>query len=356
MNHTLRRQRLLDELESLELDALLVTRLTNIRYLAGFTGSTAYLIFGRDPVIGVDFRYREQVEKEVSGIDVQHVESSRQLWPTIVGLVGASGGRIGVEATTLSLAQYLDLGELAGVELVPTHGLIEKLRMIKDEDEIAAIREAARLTDEAMNDLLPLLEPGMTEHRVAGEIELLQRAKGGERDASEIIVASGTRSALPHGIATSRRLQAGEPVMFDLGTVVDGYLSDLTRTVHLGPASDEFRQIYAVVLEALQRALDDIAPGMRGDEAHALAGDVIAEAGYGDRFGHSLGHSIGLDVHEPPLLSPRDPTVVEPGMVFTVEPGIYVPGVGGVRIEDVVVVREDGCELLSHAPRELVEL
>jgi Xaa-Pro aminopeptidase len=357
MNYEGRRSRLLQELEALELDSLLVVRMTNIRYLTGFSGTTAFLVFGREPVIVVDFRYRDQVEREVKGIRINQVTSSREVWPATLEVLGeVGGGRIGLEATTLPLSQYLDVQQRNGRELVPTRDVVERLRYRKEPEEIDAIRRAVELTDEAMHDLLGVIEPGMTEHRVAGEIERLQRAKGGERSASEMIVASGPRSALPHGIASDRMIEPGGPVMFDLGTVVDGYLADLTRTIHLGPASDRFREIYAIVGEAQLRAEDGIRPGMTGREADALARDHIAAAGYGERFGHALGHSIGLDNHETPALSPYDTTVLEPGMVVTVEPGIYLPGVAGVRTEDVVVIGEDGCEILTKSPKELIEL
>jgi Xaa-Pro aminopeptidase len=333
---------------------LLVTRLTNIRYLTGFSGTTAFLVLSESPTIVVDFRYREQVSREVD-VPIHEVQSSREVWPAAIGLVGGFG-RVGVEANSLTLAQHLDLTAQNGAEWVPTRGLIEEIRYRKEPEEVEAIREAVRITDEAMNEILGIVEPGLSEHRVAGEIERLQRAKGGERSASEIIVASGPRTSMPHGIATERLLGPGEPLMFDLGTVVRGYLGDLTRTVHLGPASEEFKAIYQVVLAAQTRAEEEIRPGMTGQQADALARDHIVAAGYGDYFGHSLGHAIGLDNHETPLFSPHDPTVIEPGMVMTVEPGIYVPGVGGVRIEDVVVVREDGCEVLTEAPKELIEL
>jgi Xaa-Pro aminopeptidase len=351
-----RRQRVQEELDAAGLDALLVTRLTNIRYLTGFTGTTAFLVLGAEPAIVVDFRYREQAAREVD-VPVHEVESSREVWPAAMRLLREGGfRRVGLEAAHTTLLQYLDLTSANGVEWSPTRELVERIRYRKEPGEIDAIREAIRITDETMDDILGIVEPGMSEHRVAGEIERLQRAKGGERSASEIIVASGPRTALPHGIASERVIGAGEPVMFDLGTVVDGYLADLTRTIHLGTASHEFRHMYDVVHEALQRAEDGIRPGMTGREADAIARDHITGAGYGDRFGHSLGHAIGLDNHETPLFSPHDPTVIEAGMVMTVEPGIYVPGVGGVRIEDVVVVRDDGCEVLTQNQKELIEL
>ena len=356
MNHARRRDVVREQLDALGVDALLVTRMTNVRYLTGFSGTTAFLILAEEPAIVVDFRYAEQAGREVD-VAIHRVQSSREVWPATLALLSQlAPTRLGVEAATLTLAQHLDLGARTGLEPVPTNGLVERVRSIKDADEIEAIREAVLLSDAAYADVLGIVQAGMTEHRVAGEVERLQRAKGGERSASEIIAASGLRTSLPHGIATDRVLGANEPLMLDMGTVVRGYLADLTRTVHLGPAPPQFREIYAVVLEAQRRALDGIRPGMTGIEVDALSRDVITAAGYGERFGHSLGHGIGLDVHETPLFSPHDPTPAEAGMVMTVEPGIYVPGVGGVRIEDVVVVREDGCELLTTAPKELIEL
>jgi Xaa-Pro aminopeptidase len=357
MNYPERRLGLSQQLDANGVDALLVTRMTNIRYLTGFSGTTAFLIFDDNPVIIVDFRYSEQVEREVHGLQIERVMSARELWGTTVRLIGERGiGRLGVEGRTLTVSQFLELQGAAGFQTVATTDVVEQLRYRKEPAEIEAIRRAIELTDEALADLLTILEPGMTEHRVAGEIERLQRAKGGERSASEIIVASGPRSALPHGIATDRVLATDEPVMFDLGTVVGGYLADLTRTIHLGSPTAEFRRIYEIVGEAQRRAEAAIRPGMAAREADAVAREYISENGYGDKFGHSLGHSIGLDNHETPALSPYDDTVLEPGMVVTVEPGIYLPGVAGVRTEDVVVVTDAGCEILTRSPKELIEL
>lgn len=357
MNNSARRSRVAEILEEQQLDALLVTRMTNIRYLTGFSGTTAYLIMSAKPTIVVDFRYREQVEREVAGIDVHEVVSAREVWPATIKLLGEAGfGRLGLERGSLQLGEYLDLQSIDGLELAPTRDLVEQLRYCKEPEEIDAIRRAVQMTDEVMADLLGILRPGVSEHEIAGEVERLQRAKGGERSASEIIVASGPRTALPHGIASDRVVKGGEPIMFDLGTVVDGYLADLTRTIHLGPASERFREIYGIVGRAQELAEEAIRPGMTARDADGIARDVISAAGYGSCFGHSLGHSIGLDNHESPALSPHDETVLEPGMVLTVEPGIYVAGELGVRTEDVVVVRDDGCEVLTRAPKELIEL
>lgn len=357
MDYSGRMSRLIAQLPELGVDALLVSRMTNIRYLTGFTGTTAYLVVATEPLLAVDFRYREQVRDQVKHVDIRESVSSRELWPdTLNALKSGALKNLGVESGTLTVDRFLQLSDIAGVSVVPTENAVERLRYRKDDREIAAIRAAAQIADEVAEEMIGVITAGMSEHQIAGEIELRQRSRGGERSASEIIVASGPRSSLPHGIATSRTVGPNEPVMLDLGTAVDGYLSDLTRTYHVGSPGSELGRIHQVVAEAQQRALEAIRPGMTGREADAFARDHIRSQGYGDYFGHSLGHSIGLDNHETPLLSPYDETVLEPGMVTTVEPGIYVPGVGGVRIEDMVVITDNGCELLTNSRRDFVQL
>jgi Xaa-Pro aminopeptidase len=357
MDYAARRQRALHSLEEPHLDALLITRMTNIRYLTGFSGSTAMLILGPEPTLIADFRYRSQIEREVEGLTVRMVDSVMELWPEVERLLRVPANRrVGFEAAFLPAERYLALSARDGVEWVPTTGAVEGLRHVKDAEEVAALREAMRITDGAMSDALGAIAPGATELHVSGVIELSQRDRGGEHSASDILVSSGARTALPHGTPTSRTLAADEPVMVDLGTVVQGYLGDLTRTVHIGPAPAEFKEIYAIVLEAQHRALDAIAPGKSGKEIDAVAREHITAAGHGERFGHSLGHGIGLDNHESVMLSPYSVMILEPGMVTTVEPGIYLPGFGGVRIEDTVVITEDGYDNLTSSPKELLEL
>jgi len=357
MDYAARRDRALAAIDAAELDALLVTRMTNIRYLTGFSGSTGLLVLGAEPALVVDFRYRSQAQRQVEGLPLRIVDSVFQLWPELERalLVGAHK-RIGFDGDHLSATRYLALAAHDGPRWQQAAGLVERLRACKDAAELAALRQAMAITDGAWEDALGALRPGVTELHCSGQIELFQRDRGGEKAASDILVSSGPRTALPHGTPTERELAAGEPVMTDLGAVVDGYLGDLTRTVHLGPAPDDFRELYAIVLEAQQQALDALAPGKRGCDVDAVARGVIADAGHGERFGHSLGHAIGLDNHEAPLLSPFNETVLEPGMVTTVEPGIYVPGRGGVRIEDTVVVTETGYENLTSSRKELIEL
>jgi Xaa-Pro aminopeptidase len=357
MDYVGRRSRLAQRLTEHGLDGLLITKMTNIRYLTGFTGTTAYLLFSESPVLTVDFRYREQAGRESGDVEVRFSTSSQELWPDTVKVLRESRlERVGVESANMVVARYLELLDLPGIRIVPVRDTVERLRWNKDAEEIAAIREAARIADEVAEEMIDVIKPGMTEHRVAGEIELRQRSRGGERSASEIIVASGPRSSMPHGIASDRVIGEGEPVMLDLGTVVQGYLSDLTRTYHVGRPSAELERIHRIVHEAQELAEAQIRPGMTGRQADAIARDHIVSSGFGDRFGHSLGHSIGLDNHEFPLLSPFDSTVIEVGMVTTVEPGIYVPGVGGVRIEDMVIFTETGCEVVSASRRDLAQV
>lgn len=357
MDHAARRERALEAIDAAGLDALLVTRMTNIRYLTGFSGSTGLLVLGAEPAMVIDFRYRSQVQREVEGLPLRIVDSVFELWPELERalLVGAHR-RIGFDGDHLNATRYLQLTAHDGADWRQAAGLVERLRARKDADEIAALRTAMAITDGAWDDALRIFEPGATELHCSGEIELFQRDRGAEKSASDILVSSGPRTALPHGAPTGRVLAAGEPVMADLGAVSDGYLGDLTRTVHLGGAPEDFRELYAIVLEAQQRSLDALAPGKLGREVDAVARGVIADAGHGERFGHSLGHAIGLDNHEAPLLSPYSDTVLEPGMVTTVEPGIYIPGRGGVRIEDTVVITETGYENLTSSPKELIEL
>jgi Xaa-Pro aminopeptidase len=357
MDYAGRRAAVRSKLDELELDTLLVTRMTNIRYLTGFTGSAGTLLLRADPLLIVDHRYASQVAEQVSDLEIRTVVNSREVWPeTLREMTRGRSVRSGFEADTLTAGQYLALTATDGVECVPTHGLVEALRAIKDVVELDAIRAAVRLTDATFSALLALVMPGLTELRVAGEIELAQRSRGSERSPYDVIVASGPRSALPHGMASARTIGAGEPVMFDFGGVVDGYASDLTRIVHIGPPSAELRRIHGIVLEALHLAKAALRPGMTAREADAVGRAHIDANGYGEAFGHSLGHSIGLDVHETPVLSPHDGTTLERGMVLAVEPAIYLPGIGGVRIEDVVVLTDAGAETLTASDRSLIEL
>ena len=347
------RQKLMEE----ELDAILITQPENRRYLSGFTGSAGVLLISAEQaILATDFRYYEQVAREAPRFQLAKIESGEKfvdLLPDLIAQVGAR--RVGFEAAHLPYAQYQEWAEVAeGFELVPTKEWVEDLRAVKDEGELEAIRRAVALADEAMAHILNVMEPGMTERAVAWEIEAYMRTHGADKAAFDIIVASGPKGAMPHARPGDAPLRAGEPIVMDIGARMDGYHSDLTRTVCLGEPDDRFREIYDIVLRAQLAAEEGIRAGMTGREADALARSVIEEAGYGEYFGHGLGHGVGLAVHEKPRLSKlSEEEVLQPGMVVTIEPGIYLPDWGGVRIEDMVVVGEDGVEVLTHASKRV---
>lgn len=340
------------KLDEAGLEALLVASSVNRRYLSGFTGTAGVLLFTpAGQYLLTDFRYRTQAPAQAP--DYRVVEHAPELMDTVKELLAEDGvKRLGFEERHVPYGDWAAWSEkLAPVELVPAGELAESLRMKKDEDEVEVIREAAALADAAFQHILTVVRPGVTELELAAELETFMRKGGASGPSFDTIVASGERSALPHGVASDRRLQPGEFVTFDFGAYYNGYCSDLTRTIVVGTPTDRHREIYEIVLEAQQHALDNLKPGMTGREADALTRDIIARYGYGEFFGHGTGHGIGMEIHEAPRLSLRSDTVLEPGMVVTVEPGIYIPGFGGVRIEDDVVVTDAGIRVLTSSPK-----
>jgi Xaa-Pro aminopeptidase len=265
--------------------------------------------------------------------------------------------RLGFESSDLTFAAYQRLTEALsqiqeGPQLVPTEGLVESLRAVKEEEELRLISKAIELNDAAFEQVSQSLRPRMTEKEVAWELERYIRENGGESIAFELIVASGPNSALPHARPSERRLRAGEPIIIDMGAKVEGYCSDMTRTICLGEPDETFKRIYDIVLGAQLTAIATLEAGMSGEQADRLARTVIEEAGYGESFGHGLGHGLGLNVHEPPRLGKDSTDTLAEGMVTTIEPGIYLPGWGGVRIEDVVVLEEGKAKVLSKASKQ----
>jgi len=304
-------------------------------------------------VLFTDFRYIEQARQEAGGFILHQL--GRHLLPEFSAwLAREGGGRIGFEAAHWSLADYQELTRLVPPErLAPRTGVVEQLRAAKDQDEIECIARAAAIDDRAWARLVPSIGPGLTEQDLAAELEYLLRREGAEGSAFPTIVASGPRAALPHGVASAKRIEPGELVIFDFGARCQGYASDITRTVAVGQPGQRELDVYRIVAEAQRIALVSLRPGLTGREVDALARDHIQQAGYGEFFGHGLGHSVGIEVHEEPMLSPSGEQVLTAGMVVTVEPGIYLPGVTGVRIEDLVVLTETGHQNLTHSPKEL---
>ncbi len=350
---------LVDRLTSAHVDAVLLTGLSNIRYLTGFSGSSALLVVTpREVVLITDFRYQTQVADEVGDIARISIEAS-SLWSGLWTQLGTllSVRIIGFETAHIQHRDFQRLVESgARWQWRPTSDMVEALRERKDDAEIARITEAAGVATRALERTLPLIHAGMTELAVAGVLEKALRDEGSEGFPFPSIVASGPRSALPHARSSPRVIERDEFLLMDFGAEVGGYCSDMTRTVVIGRATEQHRVIYDVVQVANARAASGVRAGMTGRDADAIARQYIERAGYGEQFGHSLGHGIGLEVHEAPRLARTAEATLPENAVVTIEPGVYQPGWGGVRIEDDVVLRAAGPTILTQFPRELLEL
>lgn len=337
-------------------DAFMVSNDLNRRYLSGFDGSAGTLLISQEKAYLVtDFRYVEQANAQVKGFEVK--KRGDDLHQILNQLFTECGWRkIAFESKQVSYADYIEMNEKLGVELIPLDGAVEKLRMIKNKSELEILRNGAQELDSAFSYICTRLRAGVTEKEIDLELEFYLRRNGAEAASFRFIVASGERGALPHGAATTKKLAQGELVTIDFGAVYDGYATDMTRTVAIGSTDQRQREIYGIVEEARSAAAAFVKPGIKANEADQVARDIIEKAGYGNYFGHGLGHGVGLETHELPTLNPRSTTMLEAGMVVTVEPGIYIPGWGGVRIEDMVLVTADGAELLTSSPRELITI
>jgi Xaa-Pro aminopeptidase len=345
-----RGDRLAAGLAERELDLMLVTELVNVRYLTGFGGTNGACVCGPNTrLLLTDFRYTERAGAEVEGWEVVTV---RDDW--LGGVAARLAGRFGFEDDRMPVRTLERLrGKLAeGAEPVPAGGTVEKLRRVKDEGELEAIAAAAELADEVWRWSLERGLAGRSEREVARAAEARIRELGGD-PSFPAIVAAGPNGALPHAEPGEREIGGGELVVFDMGAMLDGYCSDGTRTLATGEPGERAREVYEVVRGAQQAALDAVAAGIGGEQLDDVARKRIAAAGHGERFGHGLGHGVGLEVHEAPHVSPRSKDTLEANEVVTIEPGVYLPGELGVRIEDLVVVAEDGCRNLSGLPKEL---
>ncbi|MFC0522649.1 M24 family metallopeptidase [Pontibacillus salicampi] len=349
-------QRIREALEKENLDGLLITDGKNRRYMTNFTGTAGVVFITKEKAILItDFRYTKQAAEQVSEYEiVQHTGPIQEEVASIAKELEIK--RLGFEKQHLTYAEFETYQRVLESEFVPTGGQIEKLRLIKTEDEIKILKEAAEIADKAFEHILNYIKPGVKEIEVSNELEFFMRRQGATSSSFDIIVASGYRSALPHGVASDKVIQSGELVTLDFGALYKGYCSDITRTVAVGEISDELHTIYDTVLQAQLRGMEGLKAGITAKEADDLTRDFIKEKGYGSYFGHSTGHGIGLDVHEGPGLSFRSQETLKPGMVVTVEPGIYVPDVGGCRIEDDTVITEHGNERLSTSTKELIKL
>jgi Xaa-Pro aminopeptidase len=346
---------------------LLVTTPANIRWLSGFSGSAGFLLVtGAAATLTTDGRYRTQSREQLSaagveaqiGISIGGLQAQRDA----LAVASSDVGTLGLEAdqVTWSAVRTWE-GVLPGLDLTPTRGVVEGLRMAKDPAEVARMERAAAIADDALASVLPLLAAAgrgsgsdLTESRFAAELDHAMRQRGAEESAFETIVASGENSAKPHARPGDRRLGAGDPVVVDFGAVFDGYRSDMTRTFCIGgDPTGELARVFEVVAESQRAGVESVAPGVNAGSVDQACRQVIAASGWGDRFEHGTGHGVGLDIHEGPSVAPGSPAILVPGTVVTVEPGVYLPGTGGVRIEDTLVVTEDGSRPLTQFPKEV---
>lgn len=345
-------------IKKLSVNAILVSNGNNMRYVSGFAGETGYLLISdKRHIVITDFRYTIQAELEAEGYEVITIGKGGYE-EAINGIIETEGiDRLGFEAEDTLFATYLRLKDKLQVrELVPVGNEITKLRRIKTPRELEMIKKAEAIGDQVFTEILDYIKPGMTELEIAAKLEYLLKVNGGQTVSFPAIVASGVNSAMPHAVPTGKKVEAGDFLTMDFGCVYEGYCSDMTRTIVIGKASQKQKEIYNLVLQAQLAALDFIKAGLQGKEVDQVARDIIYNAGYEGCFGHGLGHSVGLHIHENPRLSMLEEDILEAGMTETVEPGIYIKGFGGVRIEDLVVVTRDGHENFTFSNKKLIEL
>lgn len=349
--------KLKEKLKEKNIEAFLVTKRENVRYLSQFTGTAGKLLITQnDSIFITDFRYLDQAADQTDGCVIEEI-SSKFVEGFSELLKRKKIKNLSFESQDLNFKTYQNLKEKLELDsLNPQESIVEELRMIKDKSEIDKIKKAVEIADRGFQFLVDFIQPGKTEKEVALELEFFMKRQGGEANAFDFIVASGKRGALPHGVASDKKIEMGDLVTIDFGTVVQGYHSDITRTIAVGEPDDKLRDIYELVLTAQEKVIAEIKAGMSCFDADKIARDFIAEAGYKDNFGHGLGHGLGLEIHEGPRLSYTSEADLKTGMVVTDEPGIYISGLGGVRIEDDLLITEDGCEVLNSAPKELIIL
>ena len=360
MNFQARQRKLRQHLATSRFDALLLSHLPNIRYLCGFTGSAGFLLVeDAGSVFFTDVRYDTQAHKEVNTARV--VIARKSLLEEVADFLGkkrrrGKGWSIGIESEHFTVAERNRLNKLrpSGVTVKDAPAIVERARMVKDEDEVRRIRAAVELGAKLFDRTVEVMRPGITEVEVAAEMELMARRNGAEEMSFPTIIASGARSALPHGRASEKPITPGAFVVCDFGVILSGYCSDQTRTVWLGKVADDARPVYEAVREAQQAAIQAVRPGITVGEVDSAARKLLQKAGLGRYFTHSTGHGVGLEIHEIPRVAQGQPEVLQSGMVITIEPGVYFPGKWGVRIEDMVLVTDGGCEVLTPTSKEFL--
>ncbi|GFP27799.1 Xaa-Pro aminopeptidase [Candidatus Hakubella thermalkaliphila] len=353
-----RLERAKEEIEKKGFEAILISQEVNVRYLSGFCASHSgsnLLITPERQYLLTDFRFLEQARRQAPQFILYQWKHPTER--DVLELVREEGIRKMALEDSIPFSRYRKLKEsLTQVELCPLGGFIEKFRQVKDQEELERIREAADINDKVFPQLLAMIEVGAREIDIANELEYVIKKMDAQGVGFETVIASGTRSSMPHAVATDKRICQGDMIKIDFGSVCQGYHSDMTRMATVGEPSEKLMEIYNIVLEAQLRALEEVRPGQECRKVDRVARAVIEEKGYGSSFGHGVGHGVGLEIHEAPRLSPTSNGLLEEGMVITIEPGIYLPGFGGVRIEDLVYVKKDGGEIISQTPKELYVL
>ena len=345
------------EKENMEIEGFLVTNLKNLYYLSGFDGEGFALITNKNNYLFTDSRYTEQAEKESPDYKIitdEPKEKNARVLALKKIIEKNKINKIAFESIHLSYADFKRYSDsFKSVEFLPTKNFIEQMRMVKDKEEIIIIRKAGQIATESLKEVFEIIEPGMRELEIASELAYTMRKKGAQREAFETIVVSGERSSLPHGKPSEKKISEGELITIDIGANYQNYNSDITRTIIIGKEQRKQKEIFSIVLEAQKTAIEFLKPGINCKEVDGVARNIIEKKGYGKYFGHGLGHGVGLDIHERPRVSFNDDTILLPGMVVTIEPGIYLPEVGGVRIEDSVLITEEGYEILTWFPKIL---
>ena len=351
-------EKLRKKMKALDLDGFLVTSKENRQYLTGFTGTFGWVLVTHSHVcLLTDFRYIEQAQQQAPECKLVQFKHYAPVVTLRMLMEDMEVVTLGIESDRCTVDEFERLAnQVRRKAITPLKGFVEEIRQIKDEEEIAQIARAEAIGDEAFLHVLKLIKPGMTELEIAMELEFQMRRSGASGVSFDTIVASGKRSSMPHGVASAKKVEAGDFITMDFGCMYQGYCSDMTRTIALGKVDEKQETVYNLVRKAQEDALQAIKAGVTGKEIHAVAQNVFQDAGYGPFFGHGLGHSVGLEIHEEPRFSPKAEEIIQENMVITVEPGLYLSNWGGVRIEDLVVVKKDGCINLTHSPKELIIL
>lgn len=360
MKNQMRIAKLEEKLKNAGLDGIFVLKESNIRYLTGFTSSDAYSIIAQEKRAFItDSRYTEQANREVFNYEIIKWRAPHAGLPETIKTTCQRYGikKLGIEKKTMTVDMYETLSStLDGIELHSADGFIEELRRIKDLEEIACIRKAAEIADKAFSEILKYVKIGVTEKDIERELQYLTKKLGADDIGFPLIIASGINSSMPHAVPSDKKIEEGDFITFDMGGLYHGYRSDMTRTVVVGKATDRQKEVYGLVLQSQESATKTIKAGLDGKIPHTKAREILEKSGVDGVFEYGVGHGVGLDIHEDPFMSARCELFLETGNIITVEPGVYIPGWGGIRIEDTVLVTESGYEVLTLAPKDLIEL